>query len=305
MHIIAAYSAAVLIWGSTWIAITFQLGEVAPEISVVYRFVLASITLFALAWLRREPLGLPFRHYPMVALQGLFLFCGNYLLVYHATLYVTSGLIAVLFTSLIFVNAVNERLFFGIRIERRVIFAAVLGLLGLSLIFWPEITANELHGDSLYGIWFALGSVLIASFGNMVALRNTRHRLPIVQLNAHGMAWGSLFSAVIALGLERSFGFERTFEYIGSLIYLALFGSALAFGLYLFLIHRIGSSRAAYITVLFPIVALGLSTLFEGYRWSIASGLGVLLALGGNALALSGIGLSGPRPAHEKEVAQS
>lgn len=193
------YGIVVLIWGTTWYAIKFQLGVVAPEISLVYRFAIAAICLFIYARVVGSPMRLSRRDHVFVALQGLTLFCLNYWLTYLATQYLTSGLVAVLFTGIVFVNLVNARLIFGIPIERRVLIAAAAGMLGVALLFLPELRSAA--GDSmvLTGGLLALGATYLASLGNMAAIRNTSSGLPVVTVNAFGMAYGTASLALIAL----------------------------------------------------------------------------------------------------------
>lgn len=287
MQVFILYAAVVLIWGSTWSIIRFQLGPVATEVSIVYRFVLASAVLFVYALLARRRIGIPSEHYFMVIIQGALLFCANYMFVYLGTSYITSGLVAVIFSSLVALNIINERIFFGTPMSGKVILALLLGLLGIVLIFWPEVRTLDLHSETLLGILYVLVAALMASLGNMAAIVNTRRGLPVVALNAHGMAWGALIAALIALLLGRPFNFSWTPEYVWSLMYLAIPASAMAFGFYLALMGRIGSVKAAYTTILFPVVALLISTLVEDYRWSTIAMLGVAVSLAGNWLALT------------------
>ena len=287
MQVLLLYAAVVLIWGSTWAAIVFQLGDVAAELSVGYRFGIAALALYLYALLTRRELRLPASVMPIVALQGLLLFCLNYFLVYYATAYVTSGLIAVLFSSIVVCNALFERLFFKTVIDARLVLAASLGITGIALIFWPEVTAISFEDQAVRGILLALASVVIASLGNMTAVINTRHSLPVVAVNAHAMALAAILAVVISALLGREFTFSSEPAYVVSLLYLAIFGSAIAFGCYLLLIRRIGASRSAYAMVLFPVVALALSTFIEGYRWTTAAVVGVLLTLAGNWLILT------------------
>lgn len=287
MQVILLYAILVLIWGTTWAAISFQLGAVPVEVSVAYRFAIASLALFAWALLTKRRIVIPRRHYPMIVLQGVLLFSVHYYLVYYGTAYITTGLVAVVFSSLVLINAVNERIFFGTPIDRSIVIAATLGLLGIGLIFWPEMAQLNFRGDTLKGFGFLLLSVFIASLGNMTAFANTGKNLPVVAVNAHGMMWGSILSATIALMLGREFVFSTEPAYVWSLLYLAIPGSAIAFGCYLALLHRIGSARTAYSSVLFPVVALTVSTFIENYHWSIMSASGVILTLAGNYLALA------------------
>src|SRR5688572_7851028 len=228
----------------------------------------------------------------MVALQGATLFCLNYWMTYLSTQYLTSGLVAVLFTSIIFFNIVNGRLIFGQQIERRVLLAAAAGMLGVALLFLPELKAALDDPTIVHGAVLALAATYVASLGNMAASRNTRAGLPVVTVNAYGLAYGTVGLALIAAIRGTPIEFEPHWPYVVSLLYLSLAGTSLAFGLYLALIKRIGASRAAYTSVLFPVVALVVSTLFEGYRWSLPSILGLVVLVAGNALAL---GRSTPR----------
>jgi len=287
MQIVLLYATVVLIWGSTWSAIPFQLGVVAEELSVAYRFGIAALFLYAYALLSRRRIRLPVDAYPFVFLQGTLLFSLNYFLVYYATVHITSGLIAVIFSSIVLFNAILERVFFKTTIDKRLLLAAILGLSGIAMIFWPEVSVISLEDNAVVGILLTLSGTLIASFGNMTAVINTRRELPVVAVNAHAMAWSALLSFVAAalLGREFTFSFER--GYVLSLAFLAIFGSAIAFGCYLALIKRIGPARAAYSSVLFPAVALAMSTIVEDYQWTMIAAIGIIFTLAGNWLILS------------------
>jgi drug/metabolite transporter (DMT)-like permease len=280
------YLTVVLIWGSTWIVIPYQLGDVANEMSVGYRFGLAAILLFAYALLTRRKISLPRDAYPFVFLQGTLLFSLNYFLVYYGTAYITTGLVAVVFSTVIVFNAIFERLFFRVEFEARVMIAALIGFSGIALIFWPEISEISLQDDTVIGILFVLVATIIASLGNMTAVINTRRALPLVAVNAHAMAWAGVTSVLIGLALGKDLDFSLSTGYLVSLTYLSLFGSAVAFGCYLALIRRIGAAKSAYSAVVVPIVALGISTLFEGYEWTAPAVLGIILTLVGNWLIL-------------------
>jgi len=207
--------------------------------------------------------------------------------VYYGTAYITTGLVAVVFSTVVLFNAMFSRLFFGTPLETRVLIAAVIGFTGIALIFWPEVTVVSLADDTVVGVAFILVATIIASLGNMAAVVNTRHELPVVAVNAHAMAWATITSIVIALLLGRRLNFSWEPAYLYSLAYLAVFGSAIAFGCYLALIRRIGAAKAAYSSVLFPVVALGLSTLFEDYKWTVTAVVGIILTLIGNWLILN------------------
>ncbi len=276
-----------LIWGSTWAAIPYQLGIVATEVSVGYRFGIAAVALYAYALATRRSLALPTHTYPIIFLQGTLLFCINYFFVYYGTARITSGLVAVVFTMILPLNAVFDRLFFGTRIDNRLSLATLLGIGGIVMIFWPEVSSLSLEDQTVAGIGLVLIGTLFASLGNMCAVLNTGRGLPVVAVNAHAMAFASLLALLISAIFGREFAFSTSVGYVLSLLYLAVFGSAVAFGCYIALIRHIGSARAAYSTLLFPIVALIISTVFEGYRWTPVAAIGILLTLAGNWLILS------------------
>jgi drug/metabolite transporter (DMT)-like permease len=285
-HSVSLYFAAVFIWGSTWYAIKFQLGTVPPELSVAYRFAIAAVILFAWCLLRGLPMRFNREQHLWMALQGLMLFCLNYLIFYWATAELTSGLIAVIFSTIVLMNIVNSALFFRKPIDASMVVGAVIGLLGIALVFWPEIANLRQSDGAIKGLVLSLIGTFIASLGNMISARNQRQRLPVIQGNAFGMAYGAVILFLFAAVQGLPFVYENSLPYNLSILYLALFGSVLAFGSYLTLLGRIGPEKAAYATVLFPLVALGISTLFEGYQWSVLAASGVAFVVMGNVLII-------------------
>lgn len=276
----------VLIWGSTWLAIKFQLGQVPPVQSVAWRFLLAAALLFAWCLLDRKPLRFSGRDHLFIALQGICLFALNYLLFYCAERYLASGLVAVVFSTMVIFNILNGALFLGTPVERRVMVGALCGLAGLGLVFWPELAAFHFSGPGLLGLGMSFAATYSASLGNILSVRNQKRRLPVVQTNAFGMAYGALLMLAVALVGGAPLHLELSLPYLSSLLYLALFGSVVAFGCYLSLVGRMGAGRAAYVTLIFPLVALLLSTLYENYHWSLPAVAGVPMILFGNLLAL-------------------
>ena len=280
------YSLTVLIWGSTWLAIKFQLGVVSPAVSIAYRFALAALFLFLWCALTRRPLKFTRRAHFFMLLQGTFLFALNYLFFYLAELELTSGLAAVVFSTIVSMNIINGRIFLGTPIEWKVLLGGGLGLLGLTLLFWPEVARFEAGDEALLALGYCFLATYLASLGNIISARNQQQSLPVMQSNAYGMAYGALLMLLVALLSGASLSIETTFSYLGSLFYLALFGSVIAFGCYLSLVGRIGPGRAAYTTLLFPLVALVLSTIWEDFQWSGPAVAGIALILCGNYLAL-------------------
>jgi drug/metabolite transporter (DMT)-like permease len=283
----AFYLLTSLIWGSTWLVITFQLGVVPPEASIVYRFTLAALLLMVYALARRLPMRFTPRQHFFIALQGTFLFSLNYILVYLAEQNLTSGLVAIVFSMLILSNVVLGAIFLRNPIRPRVVLGGVIGVAGLALVFRPDLSGFVGGSGWRLGLLLSVAAVLSASVGNILSARNQRAGLPVVQTNAFGMAYGAAVTLVIAIVRGVPFTFDPTPSYVLSLIYLAVFGSVIAFGTYLTLIGRLGVDRAAYIGVIFPLVALLLSMMFEGLGLGAIGLLGVGLVAAGNVLVLN------------------
>ena len=283
----ALFAIATLIWGSTWLAITFQLGVVEPEVSVVYRFALAAAILFVWCGARGQRLRFQPRTHAWLALQGSTLFGLNYVGVYLAERYVASGLVAVAFSTLVFVVPIGARLAFGTPVLARVAVGALIGVVGVASMFLPELRVAAVGGTAALGIAFALGSTVIAAIGNLVTVRLQRDKVPTLSGTAWGMGYGALTAAAIAWTGGSAWAFDLSFAYVASLLYLSVFGSIIAFGTYFKLIEHVGANRASFTAVAIPVVAMALSTLFEGYRWTTTAALGAALAFAGNYLALT------------------
>jgi drug/metabolite transporter (DMT)-like permease len=280
------YSGVILIWGTTWFAILFQLGEVDPLISIIYRFAIAAVILMIYCLATGKKMRFPLRDHLFMALMGVLLFSLNYWLFYVAELYLASGLVAVIFSTMVIWNILFGALFIGTPVRPKVAVGAVLGMTGICLVFWPELASFKLSDKGVVGLLLSLAATVSASLGNITSARNQMEGIPVVQANALGMTYGTFLMVLAALFTGKEFTFQTTVPYVASLLYLALFGSVFAFGMYLTLIGRIGADRAAYTTLLFPLVALSLSMLFEGYRGSVGVLIGIGLILMGNFLVL-------------------
>ncbi len=280
------YVVTVLVWGSTWLAIEFQLGVVAPEVSVFYRYAIATALLFA--WCLARGLNLKFdrRAHSRFVLLGMLLFCLNYIVTYHAQQYITSALTAIAFSTMLWMNIINARIFFGVRAGGRVIAGALLGIVGIVILFMPQIDRVSLADATLYGAALCVLGALIASLGNMVSQSAQNDGLPVMQSNAWGMLYGSILTGAIAFGQGQEFDFDWSLTYVSSLLYLIIFGSIIAFGAYLTLLGRIGAHKAGYAVVMFPVVALALSVFFEGLQITANIIVGVMLVLLGNIFVL-------------------
>lgn len=279
------YLLTVLIWGTTWIAIKWQLGSVPPTVSIAYRFWIAAAVLFALLAVMRKPLLPPRRAWPYLAAQGVALFCCNFLCFYFASRWVPSGLIAVVFSTSTLWNAINGHLFLGRTILPQVVLGAVLGLAGIVLLFLPQMQGHWSDGGLWLGLGLALLGTLCFSTGNLLSTRMQALGMTPWQTNGWAMLIGATILGVASVALGLPFALETTPRYIGALLYLAIPGSVIGFTAYLLLVGRMGPERAAYSTVLFPVVALTVSTIFEGYQWTAMALAGLALVFAGNLLA--------------------
>jgi len=286
MSTLQLFLACVAIWSSTWIAITFQLGAVAPEASVFYRFLLASLLVFAYCLARRLPLRYTLREHAWLALFGVFTFCVGYIFVYYAEHHVVSGLVAVGYSASPLLGMLGMRLFFGTPMTRRVATASLFGIAGIVLVFLPEFGRLREGGSPAAGTLFTVLAVLSSALGTLLAHRNQQARLPLWQSMAWGMLYGAVFSLLVTLAAGKTLGFEPTPAYILSLIYLSVLGSIIAFAAFLTLLQRIGAARAGYVGVMVPIVALVISAAFEDFRWQALTWAGIAVSVLGNVLIL-------------------
>ena len=278
------YVLTVLIWGTTWIALKLQLGVVAIAVSIVYRFGLAALVLFAVLLLSRKLQVMNKRGHLICLAQGLCLFCVNFMCFLTASQWVPTGLIAVVFSTATLWNALNARVFFKQKIARNVIAGGALGLLGLALLFWPELSGHTAPPQTLLGLGLALIGTMCFSAGNMLSSLQQKAGLKPLTTNAWGMLYGASMLAVYCAFNGIPFDMEWNTRYIGSLLYLVIPGSVIGFTAYLTLVGRMGPERAAYCTVLFPLVALNVSAFVEGYQWTAPALAGLVLVMLGNVL---------------------
>jgi drug/metabolite transporter (DMT)-like permease len=280
------FIACVAIWGSTWIAITYQLGRVAPEASVFYRFLLAAALLFAYCRLRGLRLRFPGKDHAWFVAFGLAMFSVGYIFVYYAEQHVVSGLVAVGYSASPLLGMIGLRICFGTPMTGRMTAGSLLGILGITLVFWPEFNRLGAGNNVALGATYTALSVVISTVGSLIAHRNHDAGIGIWQSMAWGMLYGSLASLAIAVAVGRPLEFDASPGYVLSLFYLTILGSIAAFACYLTLLGRIGAARSGYVGVMVPIVALMISGLFEGFQWHVLTLIGIAISIAGNVLVL-------------------
>ena len=282
------YFVVLLAWGSSWFAISFQLGDVAPQVSIVWRFLLASIILFIWCYFRGLKLLFPWRDHLSWLLLGFFLFCVNYICAYFGTFYLASGLVCLIFSTLTLFTVFNGFVFFKKPIRLPILVGAVVGIAGLSIIFSNEISSADwsLESGVVKGFLWMLLATFFASIGMLLSGQFQARKIPLVQSNAFSMLYGSLILVFYIAVSDVSFSFNTSYSYVISLVYLALIASVIGFGVYLKLVGNIGADKASYVNIFTPTIALLLSTLFENYEWSWVGLIGVLLIIIGNIIVL-------------------
>jgi drug/metabolite transporter (DMT)-like permease len=274
------------IWGSTWLVITFQLGTVAPEVSVVWRFALAALVLGVFCVATGRSLRYTAADHAVLALQGTLMFCLNYVCIYWAEQHVVSGLVAVAFSTITFMSVFAQRVMYGTPVTVRALAGATLGVTGVTVLFLPELVAAHGDRDTVLGIFWAVLGTVFAALGNMAAARLQRRGRAIIPTTAWGMLYGALAAAIVVRATGAQWDFDPRLPYVASLVYLALFGSVAAFVSYLALMRTMGMANASYVGVTTPVLALVLSALMEGYTFTLFTVAGIALAIGGNVIVL-------------------
>jgi drug/metabolite transporter (DMT)-like permease len=282
------YFIVLLAWGSSWFAISFQLGDVAPQVSIVWRFLLASIMLFIWCFARGLKLSYSWREHANWLLLGFFLFCINYICAYFGTSYLTTGVVCLIFSTLTLFTVFNGFIFFKKPIRLPILFGAIVGIAGLSIIFSHEVSSTDWSFDSeiVKGFLWMLLATFFASIGMLLSGQMQARKIPLIQSNAFSMLYGSIILIIYISFSDISFSFSTSYSYVTSLVYLSLVASVIGFGVYLKLVGNIGADKASYVNIFTPTIALLLSTLFEDYIWSWTGLIGVVLIIFGNIIVL-------------------
>lgn len=287
MNNVFLYIVTVLIWGSTWIAINYQLGDVSPAVSLSYRFSLAAVILFVFCKQQKVQLNFPLKLHIQFFAFGLTLFGCNYYLLYSAQQHINSALTCIGFSLIMIFNIINARVWYKTKINKQFYMGGGLGIVGITTLFWPQITNTSLGEQTLIGLGFCLAGTILASFGNMISIRNQQQKAPLHAANAWGMAYGALSLGLWAFIKGDAFILPMNMAYISSLLYLSVFGSVIAFGCYLTLLNRIGAQKTSYANIMFPAIAVLISSFVEDFQWSIFTVAGLSFIFIGNFIVLS------------------
>jgi len=289
------FSICCLVWGSTWIALTYQVNEVHVMLSVGLRFAMAAVLIGVWCLFAKISLRLPFKEHGLIAFSGVLLYTLDYSFLYAAQQHMISALLAVLSSSVIYFNVVLRRVIMGKAIRLEVVIGASLGLLGIVLIFLPEFEAFSMQEGIALGVFLAAVSFFCAACGNVVSEKILAGKVGVLQLNFWAMSYGVIVTTCVAFASGAEVVIPTQSSYYFSLLYLAVFGSVIAFGAYMRLLKQIGADRSAYVVLVYPIVALLISTFFEGYEWSFIAVVGAVIVLLGNAIAMGKLNGYGKR----------
>jgi len=280
------FIATLLCWGPTWYIIKFQLGTVDPMVSVFYRFFLASVIILLFCIYKKINLRFSIKEHFFIAVLGIFLFNINYVIFYLSTQYLISGFVALCFSSILFMNVINNIIFHRSSPNIVTLIGGTIGTLGLIIIFYDEIITFEFSSGTSYGIFLGIIATYFASLGNLISAHTSKIKLEVIPVTGLGMFYGSISLVIYLILMGNSFSFELSHQYIFSLIYLSIFGSVFGFSLYLTLIKKLGSNDAAYVAIIMPLVALVVSTFFEGLVWDLSLVLGAIMIVLGNIIIL-------------------
>ncbi len=279
MNNLILFISTLLCWSPTWYLIKFQFGVVDPLISIFYRFFIASIIVFIFLILSKKKMSFNLQQHLSFLLLGVTLFSLNYIFFYLANTYLISGIVTIAFSTILIMNILGERIYFKIKSSKETLFAAGFGIVGILIIFGNELLNFKLEDKTHIGIILSFIATFWASTGNLVHQKNSKDKIPFIQSIAYGMLYGALFTLIVAKFRGAEIIFDNSISYILSFLYLSIIGSVVAFYLYLKLLENIGSARAGYIGVIMPIIALIISTIFEGLQWTnnLIIGLPVLI----------------------------
>jgi drug/metabolite transporter (DMT)-like permease len=279
MNNLILFISTLLCWSPTWYLIKFQFGVVDPLISIFYRFFMASIIVFIFLILSKKKMSFNLQQHLSFLLLGVTLFSLNYIFFYLANTYLISGIVTIAFSTILIMNILGERIYFKIKSSKETLFAAGFGIVGILIIFGNELLNFKLEDKTHIGIILSFIATFWASTGNLIHQKNSKDKIPFIQSIAYGMLYGSLFTLIVAKFRGAEIIFDNSISYILSFLYLSIIGSVVAFYLYLKLLENIGSARAGYIGVIMPIIALIISTIFEGLQWTnnLIFGLPVLI----------------------------
>lgn len=285
------YAANILIFGSGWLPMRLQLGVVAPEVSVFWRFLAATTVIFIFLFIRKGRFFFRWRDHLLFAGMGTTLFSLNFLAFYYAGYHLPSGLTAVVFALAAIVIPTFAAVFLKMPVHPRLVMGAAAGICGIALVFGPAVMGAERVPEVGRGLLLSLAGMLCFSCGSLLSGVAGRRKLPLASMTAWGFFYGLLVMGAIVVLRGQPLVLEWSPRYLGTLLYLIFIQTLAGFAIYLLLVRRIGASRAGYGTVMFPLVALAMSTFFEGYHWTMMAGAGVVFVLAGALMVLA------PRPA--------
>ena len=274
-------------WSPTWYVIKFQLGYVDPLVSVFYRFVAASIIIFIYLIITKKNLKFSLEYHIWFLFFGICLYSLNYVFFYISNTYLVSAFPAVVFSTVVIMNILGEAFYFKKKPSLKTLIGALIGMIGIIVIFNDEIFNFNLSNGTHVGLFLALLGTFSASTGNMIHQRNLDNNFPLIETIAYAMLYGSLVTLLITQIKGTELLFEYSLSYIASLAYLSIFGSIFAFIFYLKLLAKVGAGRAGYVGVVMPVLALLISTLFENLEWQIDLIIGLPILIGGAILVIN------------------
>lgn len=270
-------------WSTSWVPLSWQASVVTPEVGVLHRFIIATPLMAFLAYRAKNNFTFEARYHLAFLGLGICLFSTNFTLFYYGSLYVASGLLAVAFATASLINILLTSVKDRTLPPAMQLVASLIGLGGVGLVFLPEITHSENGG---LGLLYCITGTLFFSTGNLISQSLQKRGIPVLSSVSWGMLYGTALLLTLSVYRGNDFAPAMTLPYLGGLLWLAVFSSVLAFACYLTLVGKIGAGKAGYVTIIFPIFALLISTMLEGYVWTATAFVGIIFVVAGNILMM-------------------
>jgi drug/metabolite transporter (DMT)-like permease len=270
----------VVIWSTTFYAITFQLGSPTPEIySVAFRFLIASLIIFLLLFARKQRATMSRADHGFAAASGVTAYGLSYVLTYVSERVIPSGLVAIAFTLMVFLTPLFARIAYGERITRATWIGGSLGVAGVALCFAPGVFAEGTQKLALWAVIAMLIAAAASSASAVISIKLNRRQVPVTVYTAWAMLYGSLATFAYGIVSGASLQWDSRPSFWVAFAYLTVLGTVVTFLCYLELMRKEGAARAMYIGVLSPIGALLVSLALEGLRLDLYAWTGIALAL--------------------------
>jgi drug/metabolite transporter (DMT)-like permease len=287
-----------IIWGSTWLAIKIGLEGSPPFLGAGFRFGISAAFLLLIAVISRRKIFAFGEKWPQVLVAAFLIYPIPYSLVYWGSQYIETGMAAVLFAAMPFFVAILAHLFIP---RERLTFLKVLGMIigfaGIFIIFGDNLGAEKQFG--VLGMAAIVLSSFFSSSGTIISKIHFRDIDPL-SLTVVQSAIGCLILTAVGLIAEPISSYNTDPKTVGSLLYLGIFGTALAFTLYFYVLKKMEATKLATIAFITPVVALLLGVMIRNERFDPLSVVGSAMVILGVFVVVAGDNLLRRRAVHSR-----